>query len=150
MNRPVTVAVVGATGAVGETMLKVLAERQFPIGKLHVLASERSAGNKIEFGARFWRFYLTTGIGAGAAAAAILLAFGRGGEALFGASAAIYGIRLAYAAYFPDRQVLLWGVFPIMIKYLVAIAIILELFLARGGPAGPDRTCRRSPSGPRG
>jgi aspartate-semialdehyde dehydrogenase len=46
------VAVVGATGAVGETMLKVLAERQFPIAKLHVLASERSAGNKIEFGAR--------------------------------------------------------------------------------------------------
>lgn len=43
------VAVVGATGAVGETMLKVLAERKFPIGKLHVLASERSAGEKIEF-----------------------------------------------------------------------------------------------------
>ncbi|SDY92878.1 aspartate-semialdehyde dehydrogenase [Lysobacter sp. yr284] len=43
------VAVVGATGAVGETMLKVLAERKFPIGKLHLLASERSAGEKIEF-----------------------------------------------------------------------------------------------------
>jgi aspartate-semialdehyde dehydrogenase len=43
------VAVVGATGAVGETMLKVLAERKFPIGKLHVLASERSAGDKLEF-----------------------------------------------------------------------------------------------------
>ena len=43
------VAVVGATGAVGETMLKVLAERKFPIGKLHVLASERSAGEKIQF-----------------------------------------------------------------------------------------------------
>ncbi|MGN7916161.1 aspartate-semialdehyde dehydrogenase [Lysobacter sp. ESA13C] len=43
------VAVVGATGAVGETMLKVLAERKFPIGQLHVLASERSAGEKIQF-----------------------------------------------------------------------------------------------------
>lgn len=43
------VAVVGATGAVGETMLKVLAERKFPIGRLHVLASERSAGEKLEF-----------------------------------------------------------------------------------------------------
>ena len=40
------VAVVGATGAVGETMLKILAERHFPIGKLHVLASERSAGEQ--------------------------------------------------------------------------------------------------------
>lgn len=46
------VAVVGATGAVGETMLKVLAERNFPIGQLHVLASERSAGEKLEFGGK--------------------------------------------------------------------------------------------------
>lgn len=43
------VAVVGATGAVGETMLKILAERKFPIGRLHVLASERSAGEKLQF-----------------------------------------------------------------------------------------------------
>ncbi|MFC3549738.1 aspartate-semialdehyde dehydrogenase [Lysobacter cavernae] len=46
------VAIVGATGAVGETMLKILVERKFPIGTLHVLASERSAGEKIEFGAK--------------------------------------------------------------------------------------------------
>ena len=39
-----TVAVVGATGAVGQTMLSILAERDFPIETLHVLASERSAG----------------------------------------------------------------------------------------------------------
>ena len=48
MNKAVNVAIVGATGAVGETMLKILAERQFPIGKLHLLASERSAGEKLE------------------------------------------------------------------------------------------------------
>lgn len=52
MSKQVTVAVVGATGAVGEAMLKILAERRFPIGKLHVLASERSAGGKVEYGAR--------------------------------------------------------------------------------------------------
>ena len=52
MNKAVNVAIVGATGAVGETMLKILAERQFPIGKLHLLASERSAGEKLEYGAR--------------------------------------------------------------------------------------------------
>jgi len=46
------VAIVGATGAVGEAMLRILAERNFPIGKLHLLASERSAGEKIEFGAK--------------------------------------------------------------------------------------------------
>ncbi|MCB1568061.1 MAG: aspartate-semialdehyde dehydrogenase, partial [Xanthomonadales bacterium] len=47
-----TVAVVGATGAVGETMLSILAERKFPVGKLVALASERSAGSTVEFGNR--------------------------------------------------------------------------------------------------
>ncbi|GAB3751820.1 aspartate-semialdehyde dehydrogenase [Lysobacter olei] len=49
MSKTANVAVVGATGAVGETMLAILAERKFPIGKLHVLASERSAGGTVEF-----------------------------------------------------------------------------------------------------
>ncbi len=52
MSKTYTVAIVGATGAVGEAMLSVLAERQFPIGRLHLLASARSAGEKIEYGAR--------------------------------------------------------------------------------------------------
>lgn len=43
------VAVVGATGAVGQTMLSILAERAFPVGKLTALASARSAGNTVEF-----------------------------------------------------------------------------------------------------
>lgn len=43
------VAVVGATGAVGEVILEILAERQFPVGKLYPLASERSAGKKVQF-----------------------------------------------------------------------------------------------------
>lgn len=43
------VAVVGATGAVGQTMLSILAERNFPISKLTLLASERSAGQKVDF-----------------------------------------------------------------------------------------------------
>jgi aspartate-semialdehyde dehydrogenase len=48
-QRSFHVAVVGATGAVGETMLSILAERDFPVGTLSVLASERSAGGEIEF-----------------------------------------------------------------------------------------------------
>ena len=47
-----TVAVVGATGAVGQTMLAILQERRFPVGTLHVLASERSAGEQIEYDGR--------------------------------------------------------------------------------------------------
>ncbi len=48
-TRSFHVAVVGATGAVGQTMLSILAERGFPVGKLSVLASARSAGNQVEF-----------------------------------------------------------------------------------------------------
>jgi len=46
------VAVVGATGAVGEVMIEILAERKFPVGELFLLASERSAGKRIAFGGR--------------------------------------------------------------------------------------------------
>lgn len=52
MSKTYNVAIVGATGAVGETMLSILAERQFPIGRLHLLASARSAGEKIDYGAK--------------------------------------------------------------------------------------------------
>ena len=43
------VAIVGATGAVGETLLSILAERKFPISRLIALASVRSAGDNVEF-----------------------------------------------------------------------------------------------------
>ena len=49
MSRKFDVAVVGATGAVGETMLEILAERDFPVNNVYPLASERSAGKKIQF-----------------------------------------------------------------------------------------------------
>ena len=45
----VNVAIVGATGAVGQEFLTVLAERRFPIKSLRLLASGRSAGKKVEF-----------------------------------------------------------------------------------------------------
>ena len=48
-GRRYTVAVVGATGAVGEAMLAILAERRFPVGELVALASERSAGGYVDF-----------------------------------------------------------------------------------------------------
>ncbi|MFC7301578.1 aspartate-semialdehyde dehydrogenase [Cognatiluteimonas weifangensis] len=52
MSRTYKVAVVGATGAVGEAMLAILAERAFPVGELVALASERSAGGEVAFGHR--------------------------------------------------------------------------------------------------
>ncbi len=49
MNRTPHVAVAGATGAVGLEMIKTLEKRTFPVGKLTLLASSRSAGKKLKF-----------------------------------------------------------------------------------------------------
>jgi len=49
MTKKYDIAVVGASGAVGETILKVLEERRFPVGKVYLLASKRSAGKRLEF-----------------------------------------------------------------------------------------------------
>ena len=49
MNRTPHVAVVGATGAVGIEMIKTLEKRDFPVGKLTLLASKRSVGKKLAF-----------------------------------------------------------------------------------------------------
>ncbi|MBT3625232.1 MAG: aspartate-semialdehyde dehydrogenase, partial [Gammaproteobacteria bacterium] len=43
------VAIVGATGAVGEVMLEILEARDFPVRELYLLASERSEGKKLQF-----------------------------------------------------------------------------------------------------
>jgi aspartate-semialdehyde dehydrogenase len=50
VSKKVDVAVVGATGAVGETMLDILHQRKFPVGNVYALASERSAGSTVSFG----------------------------------------------------------------------------------------------------
>ena len=50
MSESFDVAIVGATGVVGEAMLEILAERKFPVGKVHALASERSVGKDVQFG----------------------------------------------------------------------------------------------------
>jgi aspartate-semialdehyde dehydrogenase len=49
MSRTFDVAVVGATGAVGEAMIEILEQRNFPVGTLYPLASARSAGKSIRF-----------------------------------------------------------------------------------------------------
>lgn len=49
MNRKPNLAVVGATGVVGTTFLKVLEERDFPFENLYIMASAKSAGKTINF-----------------------------------------------------------------------------------------------------
>jgi aspartate-semialdehyde dehydrogenase len=50
MASKMNVAVVGATGVVGEAMLEILAERKFPLDKVYALASERSVGKTVLYG----------------------------------------------------------------------------------------------------
>ena len=50
MSRKFNVAVVGATGAVGETLLSILSERKFPVDNIYALASSRSADSNVLFG----------------------------------------------------------------------------------------------------
>ena len=54
------VAVVGATGAVGQELVKILTERDFPVADLKPLATERSAGKKIEFKGKQYTIENTT------------------------------------------------------------------------------------------
>ena len=49
-NKPLTVAILGSSGAVGCELLKILDERNFPVSKLILLSSSRSAGTKV-----FWK-----------------------------------------------------------------------------------------------
>lgn len=58
-SRPLTVAVVGATGLVGSTMVSVLGERGFPVGTLRPLAT-RADGRTVELGGRAWPVEVAT------------------------------------------------------------------------------------------
>jgi len=72
------VAVVGATGMVGQVMLKVLAERNFSITELIPVASKRSVGKKISFGGTS---YTVVGLATAVAMKADVALFSAGGEA---------------------------------------------------------------------
>lgn len=71
------VAVVGATGMVGEVMLKVLAERNFPIAELLLVASERSAGKIVTYQGKD---YTVIGLSEAVAAKPNLAIFSAGGD----------------------------------------------------------------------
>src|SRR5690606_38051010 len=49
MSKTLDIAVIGATGTVGETLVQLLEERDFPVGNLHLLAGGESAGQTVAF-----------------------------------------------------------------------------------------------------
>ena len=87
----------------------------------------------------FTRYYLICGVGA--AVTTILFSFlpGSLGAGLYvsrtiGASGAVYGILMAYALYFPNRQIYMYFLFPVQVKYFVMIVGAFSLWSAMGGP----------------
>ncbi len=58
MTKAFDVAVIGATGAVGEALIALLEEREFPVDNLHLLASERTVGTPVEFRGALYRVHL--------------------------------------------------------------------------------------------
>lgn len=79
----------------------------------------------------FIKYYLICGLGG--AALSFLFAFG---SPIIGASAAVYGIMLAFAMNWPDMPIYIWGIFPVPAKYLVAIFAIMSFLSMINGRGG--------------
>jgi len=79
----------------------------------------------------FLRFYFVTGIGAGVLS---VLADPSGMAPTIGASGAIYGVLMAYGMMFPDRYVYLYFLFPVKVKYFVAVLGLIAFFSSLNAP----------------
>jgi membrane associated rhomboid family serine protease len=85
----------------------------------------------------FLLYYFFTGIGAGLATLLINSAAGLGGVAVVGASGAIFGLLLAFASFFPDARIFIFGFFPIRAPTAVllyaGIEIVMQFWNVRSG-----------------
>lgn len=80
--------------------------------------------------ANFLKFYLIAGFGG----ALLSLIFPY--QPIIGASAAVYGIMVAFAMYWPDNPIHVWGIFPVKAKWLVAFLVAMSMFYAVTGGQG--------------
>ena len=79
----------------------------------------------------FFKFYFICGLGG------VALSFVFASSAwIVGASAAIYGLMLAFAMNWPDAPIYIWGIFPVKAKWLVGFFFVMSLMSAFGGGDG--------------
>lgn len=76
----------------------------------------------------FILFYLIVGIFAGIFSFFFYLVSGVPNVNLLGASGAVYGVLMAFATYFPDSRIYIWGIFPVKSTYLVIGFACIEIF----------------------
>ena len=70
----------------------------------------------------FLKFYLICGFGAA------LLSLFTPAVAILGASGAVFGVMLAYAMYWPDNPIYIWGILPVKAKWLIGFLVVFTLF----------------------
>jgi membrane associated rhomboid family serine protease len=78
----------------------------------------------------FIRYYVVCGLGG------VVLSFLFASYSIIGASAAVYGVMLAFAMAWPDALIYIWGIFPIKAKWLVAFLVVTTFFYALSGAGG--------------
>jgi len=78
----------------------------------------------------FIKFYFICGLGG------VALSFVFAPAWIVGASAAIYGLMLAFAMNWPEAPIYIWGIFPVKAKWLVAVLFLVSLMSAFGGAGG--------------
>jgi membrane associated rhomboid family serine protease len=78
----------------------------------------------------FLKYYIVCGMGG------VALSFLFVTNWIIGASAAVYGLMLAFAILWPNAPIYIWGVFPVKAKWLVAFLFTVSLFSAFGGAGG--------------
>ena len=96
-------------------------------------------GPRLEYrwgSARFLKFYFIVGIGSGLFHFVLAWLTQRPEVALIGASGALYGILLAWALYWPNDRLLLYGIFPVQVKFLVIVLALFAFFSSAGGGGG--------------
>ncbi len=82
----------------------------------------------------FLKFYLICGLGG--AALSLLLRVFTGPTVIVGASGAIYGVMLAYALFWPDAPIYIWGILPVKAKWLLLAFVIFDMAGALGYGSG--------------
>jgi len=78
----------------------------------------------------FLKYYFICGLGG------VALSFLFVPNWIIGASAALYGLMLAFALNWPNAPIYIWGIFPVKAKWLVAFLFVVSLFSAFGGSGG--------------
>jgi len=78
----------------------------------------------------FIRYYLVCGLG-GVALSFLFVSY-----SIIGASAAVYGVMLAFAMAWPDAPIYVWGIFPVKAKWLVGFFVLITFTNAFGGAGG--------------